>query len=111
MRTVTGSMGEGVCEPFIASYYGTDNMSTVDQPVPTVVTKDRFGLALPEWIREGDLVYRLEIRFRMLSARELARAQDFPDDYKFAGNREAVVKQIGNAVPPSVAMALALEVL
>jgi site-specific DNA-cytosine methylase len=45
------------------------------------------------------------------STRELARAQGFPDDYRFTGNREDVVKQIGNAVPPPIAYALALEVL
>lgn len=111
MATVTRSMGEGVAQPFLASYYGTDNMSSVDAPVPTVVTKDRFGLALPDWIKEGDQVYRLEIRFRMLQPRELARAQGFPDTYQFTGNREDVVKQIGNAVPPPMAHALAMEVL
>jgi DNA (cytosine-5)-methyltransferase 1 len=111
MATVTGSMGEGVVQPFLAAYYGTDNVSGVDEPVPTVVTKDRFALTLPEWIKEGDLVYRLEIRFRMLQPRELARAQGFADEYQFTGNREAVVKQIGNAVPPPMAQALALEVL
>ena len=32
--------------------------------------------------------------------REGARLQSFDDDYKFAGNRSQIVKQIGNAVPP-----------
>lgn len=39
------------------------------------------------------------------------RAQGFPDEYHFTGNREAVVKQIGNAVPPNTAKALAMAVL
>jgi DNA (cytosine-5)-methyltransferase 1 len=111
MATVTRSMGDGVAEPFLSCYYGTNNLSDVDSPVPTVVTKDRFGLSLPQWIKEGDLVYRLEIRFRMLQPRELARAQGFDDDYQFTGNREAVVKQIGNAVPPPMAAALCGAVL
>lgn len=111
MATVTRSMGDGVAQPCLVEYYGNGQAQSIDEPVPTVVTKDRFGLALPEWIKEGDLVYRLEIRFRMLQPRELARAQGFPDEYQFTGNREAVVKQIGNAVPPPMAQALALEVL
>jgi DNA (cytosine-5)-methyltransferase 1 len=111
MATVTRSMGDGVAEPMLVEYYGNGTAQSVDEPVPTVVTKDRFGLALPEWIKEGDLVFRLEIRFRMLQPMELARAQGFPDSYKFTGNREAVVKQIGNAVPPPMAAALCSEVL
>jgi DNA (cytosine-5)-methyltransferase 1 len=106
LGTVTGSMGEGVCEPFLISYYGTENMSGADEPVPTVTTKDRF--AVVEARRER---YMLDIRFRMLQPRELARAQGFPDSYKFTGNREDVVKQIGNAVPPPMSEALCCEVL
>jgi DNA (cytosine-5)-methyltransferase 1 len=101
LGTVTGSMGEGVCEPFLISYYGTENMSGADDPVPTVTTKDRFAVVEARQDR-----YMLDIRFRMLQPRELARAQGFPDSYQFTGNREAVVKQIGNAVPPPMAAAL-----
>ncbi|OUS97423.1 DNA cytosine methyltransferase [Rhodococcus sp. NCIMB 12038] len=43
------------------------------------------------------------MRFRMLSNRECARAQGFPDDYRFAGKVDEVKKQIGNAVPVGVA--------
>lgn len=42
-------------------------------------------------------------RFRMLTARERARAQGFPDHYQFHGTQADVVKQIGNAVPVRVA--------
>lgn len=48
----------------------------------------------------------IDILFRMLRPRELARAQGFPDDYKFTGKTEDVVKQIGNAVPVNLAKAL-----
>ena len=42
-------------------------------------------------------------RFRMLTSRERARAQGFPDEYRFHGSQRDVVKQIGNAVPVRVA--------
>ncbi len=112
MATVTGSMGEGIAVPALLKFYGTgDGAVSVDEPVPTVTTKDRFGVMLPELIALGYGVYLLDIHFRMLQPRELARAQGFPDSYQFTGNREDVVKQIGNAVPPDVAAALCYEVL
>ena len=33
--------------------------------------------------------------------------QSYDDDFKFAGNRAQVVKQIGNAVPPLLGKAIA----
>lgn len=51
---------------------------------------------------------------RALTHREAARLQTFPDDFVFVGSKTAVAKQIGNAVPPRLAKAVAkclLEVL
>ncbi|PIA25051.1 hypothetical protein AQUCO_13000002v1 [Aquilegia coerulea] len=43
---------------------------------------------------------------RILTVRECARSQGFPDLYKFSGNIHNKHRQIGNAVPPPLAYAL-----
>jgi len=45
---------------------------------------------------------------RVISQREAARLQSFPDDFVFTGSKSAVNTQIGNAVPPLLAYQIAL---
>ena len=48
---------------------------------------------------------------RTISVREAARLQSFPDGFRFSGTMNPSFKQIGNAVPPLLARAVALEIM
>jgi DNA (cytosine-5)-methyltransferase 1 len=48
----------------------------------------------------------VDIGLRMLSPRELARAQGFPADYVLNGTKSSQVARIGNSVVPTIAEAL-----
>ncbi|WP_315761431.1 DNA cytosine methyltransferase [Bradyrhizobium sp. SZCCHNS2005] len=48
---------------------------------------------------------------RVISVREAARLQSFPDGFVFCGTMNPAFRQIGNAVPPLMARALASEIL
>lgn len=48
---------------------------------------------------------------RAISVREAARLQSFPDAFEFQGNTGDCFRQIGNAVPPLMAWAIAQEVM
>ena len=60
-----------------------------DRPAYTVTGSGGGGTHMYHWDE-----------LRALTNRERARLQTFPDDFVFAGSKEAVRKQIGMAVPP-----------
>lgn len=47
---------------------------------------------------------------RVLTAREMARLQSFPDDFIFEGTKNKQLVQIGNAVPPLLGKAIGLAI-
>ena len=103
----TAHRGEhAVAIPFLTKYYGTGGATSADEPIDTVTTRDRFGLAMVSLIETMKELGVVDIGFRMLDVDELARAQGFPEGYYLHGTRAEQVKQVGNAVCPPVARAL-----
>lgn len=122
MFTVT-SQGNHIAEvrAFLVKYYGTAGGASLLEPMHTVTVDDRFALVMVEG--EPHVIY--DIGMRMLTPRELYRAQGFPDSYIIApwmddrrgrkGQRlksgpltgEAQVRMAGNSVSPWEAKALA----
>lgn len=76
---------------------------TIDpsEPAPTVTARGDS--------RGGVVVLHHPNNTRRMSCRELATVQSFPLDYKFSGTRSSVYRQIANAVPPTLAKAIARQ--
>jgi DNA (cytosine-5)-methyltransferase 1 len=106
LKTLTTKESYAIAEPYIIKFYGNgEGADSINDPLSTVTAKDRFALCIPS------IGIALDIRFRMLQPHELAAAMSFPKKYEFTGNREAKVKQIGNAVPLKTAKALCQALL
>lgn len=111
MPTITAGGGHvGEVRAFLVKYYGEGGQwQDVRDPMHTIPTKDRLGLVTIH----GEDYAIVDIGMRMLTPRELARAQGFPDSYVldplFNGKpltKSSQVRMIGNSVCPDVATAL-----
>jgi DNA (cytosine-5)-methyltransferase 1 len=94
-RAIT-ALGEGI--PFLIVYYGSDaggGWQSLDRPLRTVTTIDRFGLVT--W--EGGVP-----QLRMLQVPELTRAMGFGNGYRFdsVSRRRDRIRLLGNGVAPPV---------
>lgn len=94
---------------FLLKYFGTATGAGLDEPMHTATAKPRFGLVTVEGVE----YHIVDIGFRMLTPRELFRAQGFPDDYiidpVFEGKRLTIADQVekcGNSVAVEPAEAL-----
>lgn len=94
-RRAIAAVGKRV--PFLIVYYGSDGAGgwqSVDRPLRTLTTLDRFGLVT--W--EGS-----EPMLRMLQVEELRRAMGFPASHSFdRGTRRDKIRLLGNGVAPPV---------
>lgn len=116
-RSVTsGGLHQAEVRAFLMKYYGTGEGQGLADALHSVTTKDRFGLVMVE----GEAYEIVDIGMRMLSPRELFRAQGFPDSYIIdralfgddgnpvtrALTKTAQVRMCGNSVCPPLAAAI-----
>lgn len=105
MRTVTTGNHAALVYSFLVKYFGTAIGAHLLEPAPTVTTKDRFSLVTVTI--EGELYVIADIGMRMLTPRELARAQGFPDTYiLWPKSKTKQTAFIGNSVSPYAAAAM-----
>lgn len=94
-------------EPFLIVYYGSaknggnGGWQSLDRPLRTITTLDRFGYVVPGLSRDQD-------KMRMLQPEELKLAMGYDDDFKFAEglSRRDKIKLMGNGVCPPVMKAI-----
>lgn len=111
LNTITAQgAAAGVVHSFLVKYYseGGQDAACTD-PMHTIPTKDRMGLVMVC----GEPYAIVDIGLRMLTPRELYRAQGFPDSYVIdtgaAGEpitKTAQVRMCGNSVCPPLSHAL-----
>lgn len=96
-------------QAFLVKYFSTGAAKSVNEPLDTITTKDRFALVTIH----GEEYIITDIKMRMLQPRELFNAQGFPEDYIIDhdadGHPYPKTKQVarcGNAVTPQVPAAL-----
>lgn len=115
LHTITTSPGHfGLVSAFLIKYYGSGgSCQTIDRPLDTITTKDRFGLVNVILDIDGEQYIIKDIFLRMLKPEELKRMQGFPDDYIIDRDIDwkpypikEQVARIGNSVVPVMAETL-----
>lgn len=84
---------------FLIAYYGNERGGrSIDRPLGTVTTRDRFALVEDEFLR-------------MLTVDEYRAAMGFPATYRLPTNRRLATHLLGNAVCPPVAAEVIRQVI
>lgn len=111
IKTIDTSPGHfGLVSAFLIKYYGGGCGQTLDRPLDTITTKDRFGLVNVILDIKGEKYIISDIFLRMLKPEELKLMQGFPKDYiidrDYNWKKYPIAKQvarIGNSVVPIMA--------
>ena len=121
-----GALVQPVIVQAALTHQAGPGVRSTEAPLYTITTDSRLGLAEPTLepapsdvvdervVLVNGVPHVLDIRFRMLTNRELARAMGFDDqeiEYEFTGTIQQVTRQIGNAVAVNLAAALVGAVL
>jgi DNA (cytosine-5)-methyltransferase 1 len=131
----------GQAAPMVLNMKGPNIAESVTRPLGTITTKDSHCLISPwmltlrqSWqarhidapmttVTAGGnnhaLIYQPEVvapraedcGFRMLEPHEIQRGMGFEDEYTVLGGKRDKVKQLGNAVCPPIAQAIAKRVV
>jgi DNA (cytosine-5)-methyltransferase 1 len=111
LNTITAQgAAAGVVHSFLVKYYSEGGQDAAcSDPMHTIPTKDRMGLVMVR----GEPYAIVDIGLRMLTPRELYRAQGFPDSYVIdtgadgqSITKTAQVRMCGNSVCPPLSHAL-----
>lgn len=88
------------------TYYGRLRWDKPSYTVTTYFNRPGNGC----YIHPSDGSDNLPQQNRLISFREAARLQSFPDSFYFLGPKTSQYKQIGNAVPPLLAYSIAKKI-
>lgn len=116
--------------PFAGMLFnGQGRPMDMNKPAPTlpasmggnrtpIVDQETLETGAPQWVEEyhaqlqngGNVVDEVPARLRRISVQEAAAIQTFPKDMPWYGSQCSRYRQIGNAVPPKMAYAVARSI-
>lgn len=104
LRTITSGNHAALVYGLLLKWFGTSYGQSIEDPIGTLTSRDRYGLVLVHVAGEPYVI--VDIGMRMLTPRELASCQGFPEDYWLPPVKTHAVAKIGNSVPPQLAAAV-----
>jgi len=111
---------QGLAQPFLTPNFGErerqqPRIHSIQEPLPTITSHGAGMLSvafafttsndkrMPYYVVDNTRIY-INIGYRMLQPKELARAHSF-DHVRFSGSTQDAIRQIGNSIPVNTAAA------
>lgn len=96
--------------PTLPASMGGNRTPIVDQETLETGAKQWVEAYHDSLVNGGEVATQIPNRLRRISVQEAAAIQSFPQDMPWHGSQSSRYRQIGNAVPPKMAFAVALSV-